>query len=222
MNQNPRYGIPDRTFPYVSYCELFNAFNNGWNVEAEGQEPVYNAERDECRKIRELGELMVFHAGSVGNNHEDKEIRDSEIAWINDDPNQPEIEGRVWLLQRMADTMGMVNRDKFQLLLNHFNPMQFTKYGLNQHYTWHVDVHENQESTEHRKLSAVLFLTGPDEYEGGELLLNIGGNPESVVSLRPPAGTVVFFYSHIPHCVMPVTKGDRATIVVWGLGPKIQ
>jgi PKHD-type hydroxylase len=206
MNQPVRYGIPNRTFPYVSHCQLFNAFNP-----------------EECKKILELGELMVFHAGSVGNNVVDSKVRDSDVAWINDDPNPslPDLDMRRWLIQRMADTVGMVNRDKFQMLLDSFYPMQFTKYGLNQHYDWHVDVHEDLESNEHRKLSAVLMLTAPEDYEGGELELNIGGNPDTPLVLKPPVGTVVFFYSHVPHRVKPVTSGNRASLVVWGLGPKV-
>jgi PKHD-type hydroxylase len=205
MNNPPRYGIPQRVFPYASHCELFNAFNP-----------------EECLKIKELGELLVFRVGSVGNNQENLEVRDSSIAWINDDPNQENLDERRWLISRMADTFAMVNRDKFQMDLDHFYPMQFTKYGLNQKYNWHVDVNEGLESNEQRKLSAVLFLTGPEEYEGGELELNIGGNPDEPLRLRPPAGTVVFFYAHVPHRVLPVISGERATVVVWGLGPKIR
>jgi PKHD-type hydroxylase len=222
MNNTPRYGINQRTFPYLSHCELYNAFGNGQVVEKEGEPAVYKPEADECLKIKELGELMVFQAGSVGNNEQNKDVRDSQVAWINDDPNLQNLDDRRWLLQRIADTIGMVNRDKFQLDLDHFFPMQFTKYGLNQHYDWHVDVHEGAESNEHRKLSAVLMLTDPSEYEGGELELNIGGNPDNCLRLKPPAGTVVFFYSHIPHRVLPVTKGDRASLVIWALGPKVR
>ncbi len=219
----PRFGIPQRTFGYESHCQLFNAFSNGWVVEKEGAAPVYDPEKDECKRIRDLGGLLAFHDGSVGNNQLNTEVRDSKVAWINDDPNLPvDLGNRQWLIQRMADTIGMVNRDKFQLDLDHFFPMQFTQYALNQHYDWHVDVHEGMESMEHRKLSAVLMLTGPDEYEGGELELNIGGNPETAMALKPPAGTVVFFYSHIPHRVRPVTKGERASLVVWALGPKVR
>lgn len=222
MNQPPRYGIPNRTFPYESQCQLFNAFGNGMVVEKPGDAPVYKAEADECKMILELGELLVFHSGSVGAGVNDPKVRDSDVAWINDDPALPvDLDRRRWLIQRIADTMGMVNRDKFQMLLDHFYPMQFTKYGLNQHYDWHVDVNEGTESNEHRKLSAVLMLTGPKDYEGGELELNIGGNPDNPMVLKPEAGTVVFFYSHIPHRVRPVTKGNRASLVVWGLGPKI-
>jgi PKHD-type hydroxylase len=221
MNQPIRYSIPQRTFAYKSYVELFNAFGNGWVAEKPGEAPVYKVERDECKRILDLGDLMIFQAGLVGSNVKDSKVRDSEIAWINDDPALPELQQRRELIGKMADIVGMVNRDKFQMLLDSFHPMQFTKYGLNQHYDWHVDAHEDLESNEHRKLSAVLMLTGPEEYEGGELELNIGGNPDRTVLLKPAAGTMVFFYSHIPHRVRPVTSGKRASIVVWALGPKI-
>jgi PKHD-type hydroxylase len=204
MNHPVRYTIPQRTFEYKSYVELFNAFN-----------------KEECARIKDLGDLMVFQTGLVGNNVTDTVARDSKIAWINDDPALPALDERRQLIGKMADIAGMVNRDKFQMLIDSFYPLQFTKYGLNQHYDWHVDAHENLETTEHRKLSAVLMLTGPDEYEGGELELNIGGNPDNTVLLKPEAGTVVFFYSFVAHRVRPVTSGNRASIVMWALGPKI-
>lgn len=223
-NQTPRFGIPEHSFPYVSHCELYGAFGNGWVVEKEGEPAVYKAEADECKRIRELGDLLVFHAGSVGNQETNTKVRDSKVAWVDDNPNLSGVplQDRQWLISRMSNVIGMVNRDKFQMDLDHFFPMQFTKYALNQHYDWHVDVHEGMETSEHRKLSAVLMLTGPDEYEGGELELNIGGNPDKPLVLRPPAGTVVFFYSHVPHRVRPVTKGNRASLVVWALGPKVR
>lgn len=219
---NPFYGIPQLSFPYVSHCELYNAFGNGWVTEKEGEPPVYNPEQDQCLKIKSLGELLVFQAGSVGASEVNTKVRNSEVAWIDDNPNQEAHQERVQLIQQITDVVAMVNRDKFQLDLDGFHPLQFTRYALDQHYDWHVDVHENQQGAQHRKLSAVLMLTGPDEYEGGELELNINGNPDAPLRLRPPKGTVVFFYSHVPHRVLPVTKGDRASIVVWAMGPKVR
>lgn len=207
MNNAPRYPIPQLCFPNVSYCELF------------GQFPP-----EECQKILDLGDMLKFDAGRVGSNVMVKETRDSSIAWIDHNPEAPALDVRQWMLDKMAYLIGMVNRDKFQLDIDYFHPMQYTTYNLNQHYNWHVDNDEGKEDPEQRKLSAVLMVTGPEEYEGGELELNIGGNPDegATVLLKPPAGTLVVFKSHIPHRVRPVTKGKRTSIVVWAMGPKLR
>ena len=55
------------------------------------------------------------------------------------------------------------------------------------------------------------------EYEGGALELQAAG---TVVSLRPPAGTMVVFRAqHLLHRVTPVTRGTRRTLVLWAGDP---
>lgn len=222
MNYNPRYPIPQLGFPIESYCELFGAFGNGMVKDSPDAEPVYKVEHDEVKKILELGDLLTFDAGRVGSNIMVKETRDSTIAWIDDNPQAQALEMRQWLINRMQNIVAKVNRDKFQMDLDFFHPLQYTTYALNQHYDWHVDTHEGMESDAQRKLSCVVMLTDPDEYEGGELELNLGGNAEDGKTklLKPPKGTAVFFYSHVPHRVRPVTKGKRVSLVLWAMGPK--
>lgn len=203
---NARFAIPEQSFPYKSYTELFGALT-----------------AEQCKKIQDLGELLVFNKGSVGDNVTDSKVRNSNVAWIDD--NQQDMgtfELRRDIIGQMQHYMGMINRDKFQLDLDGFDPIQYTQYELNQHYDWHVDIHEGKETNAHRKMSAVVMLSSPDDYEGGELQFNIGGNPDNVVSLRPPQGTIVAFYSHLPHRVTPVTSGNRTTLVIWALGPKFR
>jgi PKHD-type hydroxylase len=199
----PRYGIPVLSFPLLSYCELYNAFNP-----------------EQCQKIADLGELLAFQPGSVGENTIAKATRDSDVAWIDAEGNGPNQELRQQFIHQLTHSIAMVNRDKFQMDLDFFYPVQYTKYALNQHYDWHVDQHEGAESPEHRRLSAVLILSKPEDYEGGELELNINGNPDNTLKLKPAQGTLVFFPSSVPHRVLPVTSGNRASVVVWAMGPK--
>jgi PKHD-type hydroxylase len=57
-----------------------------------------------------------------------------------------------------------------------------------------------------------LFLSGPDEYEGGELIIddNYG---QHVVKL--PAGDMVLYPGTSLHHVTPVTKGRRLAAFFW-------
>lgn len=200
-----RYMIPPYVPAMESYCILFEAFS-----------------AKECQDIREMAALLEFQKGTVGSGTQDDKVRDSDLTWINDDPNLPGLDVRRFAIDRTIHTLSRVNGEKFDMDLDFFDALQYTKYALNQHYDWHVDVHEGERVAAHRKLSMSVMLTGPDEYEGGDLQLVLGGNPDRALVLRPPLGAAVIFYSHIPHRVTPVTKGDRASMVTWACGPRIR
>jgi acyl-coenzyme A synthetase/AMP-(fatty) acid ligase len=55
-------------------------------------------------------------------------------------------------------------------------------------------------------LSATLFLSAPESYDGGELVVNDTYGQHTV---KLPAGDLVLYPSSSLHCVMPVTQGVR-------------
>jgi PKHD-type hydroxylase len=61
-------------------------------------------------------------------------------------------------------------------------------------------------------LSATLFLGEPDEYEGGELIVE---DTYGVHSVKLPAGHVVLYPSTSLHHVRPVTRGARVASFFW-------
>jgi len=74
-----------------------------------------------------------------------------------------------------------------------------------------------------RKLSLTLNLTDPNDYEGGDLLFDFGTSAqakqsEEEIKIARTQGTIVVFPSFIRHCVSPVTKGRRYSLVNWSLG----
>lgn len=71
-----------------------------------------------------------------------------------------------------------------------------------------------------RKLSMTINLTDPTTYEGGDLMFNFGENDGSIttVSESKKQGTVIVFPSFLDHCVSPVTKGTRYSLVNWIVG----
>jgi PKHD-type hydroxylase len=108
--------------------------------------------------------------------------------------------------------------------------MQFTKYKSNQHYDWHQDAFVEAYKSEDvhfmnkiRKLSTVVFLSDPKDYEGGEFLVDF---PHPKIKNKPieikeakKRGSILIMPSFIWHCVKPVTKGTRYSLVCWSLGP---
>lgn len=61
-------------------------------------------------------------------------------------------------------------------------------------------------------LSFTLFLTPPDDYEGGELMINSAGMDYTV---KGKLGELVLYPSTSIHEVRPVTKGARIVSVGW-------
>ncbi|HPE32902.1 MAG TPA: Fe2+-dependent dioxygenase, partial [Parvularculaceae bacterium] len=61
-------------------------------------------------------------------------------------------------------------------------------------------------------LSATLFLSDPDSYEGGELVIETGFGVQEV---KLPAGHLVLYPSTSIHYVAPVTSGARVSSFFW-------
>ena len=61
-------------------------------------------------------------------------------------------------------------------------------------------------------LSATLFLSEPEEYDGGELLIEEMYGPQAI---KLPAGDLVLYPSKSLHRVTPVTRGARVSSFMW-------
>lgn len=62
-------------------------------------------------------------------------------------------------------------------------------------------------------LAITLFLNDPQEYEGGELCINVGQQHQTEFKL--PAGSLLIYPADTVHCVNPVTHGFRQVMVTW-------
>lgn len=163
-----------------------------------------------------------------------KDKRNSKNAWI---PTTHWVAGFMWHYVQRA------NRENFLYDLRNIDgeSMQYTRYCEGEFYNWHNDaglathykpisagnrgngqeiaqdfLNENCELI--RKLSFVLQLSSPDDYEGGNLqLLDESGN--SYIAPRN-RGTVILFDSRTQHRVLKVKSGVRKSIVGWVCGPR--
>lgn len=95
-------------------------------------------------------------------------------------------------------------------------PPLFNRYTEGQTFGVHVDNAIRQvPGTVHRvrtDLSATLFLTGPDEYDGGELTVE---DTYGVHMVKLPQGDLVLYPSTSLHQVRPVTRGARICSFFW-------
>ena len=61
-------------------------------------------------------------------------------------------------------------------------------------------------------VSFTLFLSDPDSYDGGALVIESSGGEDDI---KLPAGSLVAYPSTTLHRVQPVTKGARLAAVGW-------
>jgi len=85
-------------------------------------------------------------------------------------------------------------------------------------YKKHHDVFWINGTNYHRKLSAVVQLSDPNDYEGGDLKLYNQNETIDADAIRQQ-GTVVMFPSFIEHQAEKVTKGKRYSLAAWWDGP---
>jgi PKHD-type hydroxylase len=95
-------------------------------------------------------------------------------------------------------------------------PPLFNRYGVGQGFGLHVDnAIRGVPRTPHRirtDLSVTLFLAEPDEYDGGELVIEDHYGSQEV---KLPAGHLVLYPSTSLHLVQGVTRGERIASFFW-------
>src|ERR1700722_142914 len=101
------------------------------------------------------------------------------------------------------------------LPLREFPPM-FNSYAGGQTFGTHVDTAIRQLVTTGQRirtdLSATLFLPPPEEYDGGDLIIEDNYGEKSV---KLPAGDMVLYPATSLHRVEPVTRGNRISSFFW-------
>jgi len=142
-----------------------------------------------------------------------KEIRRTDVSWLG------VTEDTLPIWQSISNAVAEVNRQYFHFDLDGFyEPAQLGLYTEKEkdHYNWHTDASMCDSKTP-RKLSMVLSLSDPHEFEGGELQVKI--DSDEIKTLELVKGRAWFFPSWVLHRVTPVTKGVRRSLVLWVGGP---
>jgi len=147
-----------------------------------------------------------------------KEIRNSNISWIDDWWVKKELEPYVKRANEMAG---------WNFNFTKSEASQFTIYEPGEYYDWHRDAQnypytQGEQKGLIRKLSVTVSLSNPEDYEGGflEFARENNFNKKYFYKVREilPRGSICVFPSYTWHRVSPVTKGKRLSLVQWNLG----
>jgi PKHD-type hydroxylase len=142
----------------------------------------------------------------------DLNYRRSNVDWIEGSPDTE------WVFRKLGQVVSELNATHFQFELTGFGEaLQLTNYNNADHgmYGWHQDYGGGVS----RKLSMVVQLTDPSEYEGGNLQIRTQIEPTTI---RKQRGLIAVFPSYVLHQVTPVTGGSRQSLVAWVSGPKFK
>lgn len=90
--------------------------------------------------------------------------------------------------------------------------IQILKYVKQGHYKFHVD----NCAAIHRIYSCIFLIN--DEYEGGDLIFKYPGT-DKITKIEKKKNRLIIWPSNFlyPHSVLPVTNGERYSVVAWAL-----
>ena len=89
---------------------------------------------------------------------------------------------------------------------------QITFYTKNNFFRWHFDCLDHSSGV-NRDLSASLILSDRNDYDNGNLGFKL---PHSDLEIEEEQGLMIVFPSLYIHRVSEITRGERASIVIWG------
>lgn len=167
---------------------------------------------EELEKVYKDVSLLPFRKASTGMEEgpADTTIRSSSVKWI------PKTNEWQWLYTKLFNMAIEANNTLWHFdLFTALDSIQYTEYYAAEggHYGWHQDIGPGPMSK--RKVSITVQLSDTDEYEGGDLELFKGGDPNQADKAPRGKGVVFIFPSFMMHRVTPVTKGTRRSFVLW-------
>ncbi|TCM20789.1 PKHD-type hydroxylase [Novosphingobium sp. PhB165] len=164
---------------------------------------------DEVREIREALQAADWADGRATAGHRAALVKENEQLPL-DHPLARQLADRV--LTRLYQTPLFIAATLPQRILQ----PRFSRYDGHGHYGNHVDnaIFPIPGTGEHLRsdVSSTLFLSDPDEYDGGELVIeDMFGNH----TVKLPAGSLVVYPGSSLHRVAPVTRGVRFASFFW-------
>jgi PKHD-type hydroxylase len=164
----------------------------------------------------EIDRLIGEHAslvteGKLAPGNTNAQIRRSQIVMLGDERRYDWIYDRIWGAAQECNRLFFcvdIAGVEANLQLGRYDS---TDRGF---YDWHTDFAGIRPQ---RKLSVSIQLSRPEDYDGGDLELLYGTQPQKLDKTR---GTFIVFPSFMLHRVTPVTRGTRWSLVAWIAGTR--
>lgn len=174
----------------------------------------------ECTALRAAGGAIGFADAGIGGGNGDTRI-DKSYRCVQT-ANMVESPSFDWFFDKLRRHIALTNRDFFNFdLIGLSEGVNILRYDAPTspdehpgHYDMHQDIGGYQMSL--RKLSVVIQLSDPADYDGCRLTLVTHRHLE-VPEIGQ--GDVIIFPSYLPHYVTPITRGSRYAIASWVSGP---
>ena len=159
---------------------------------------------DELRKLNNIYDTEAkFASGKYGN--EENALIKNNLVMQHDDA--------YYKCGDIIKNEMMLNSELTQYTsLKRTSDFTFTQYNEGHFYESHIDAYymENYVRTD---MSCTIFLNEPEEYDGGELSINLGSDIE--VNHKLKAGSLLLYPTNEYHSVKPVTRGKRRVCIFW-------
>jgi predicted 2-oxoglutarate/Fe(II)-dependent dioxygenase YbiX len=162
----------------------------------------------------EIDRLIAEHVpllaeGKLAPGNTNPQVRRSQVVMLGLE------EKYTWLYQRLWTAAQECNRLFFCVdIAGVETNVQLARYDSSNlgFYDWHTDFAGVRPL---RKISISIQLSRPEDYDGGDLELMYGIQPQKLEKTR---GAFIAFPSFMLHRVTPVTRGTRWSLVAWILG----
>ncbi len=117
-----------------------------------------------------------------------------------------------WIFAKLESTLADINKGYQFDLKGFFQGAQVVTLADGGEFAWHTDLGSGLDST--RKLSVLVQLNDPAEYDGGELEFRAVSAPGAAET-----GTMAVFPSYLESRLRPITRGERIVLLCWISGP---
>jgi len=163
--------------------------------------------KDEIRIINDLMAAAEFHDGTVSAGSEARRVKNNEEMNLSEQDSQ-----------RLNNVvMGKLVQNPTYIaaaFASRIAAPYYARYTKGMFYGNHVDdpVMGPPHQRYRADISITIFLNEPDEYDGGELVVQTAFGEQQV---KLPAGSAVMYPSGSTHRVAEVTRGERLVAVTW-------
>src|ERR1700741_3385370 len=164
---------------------------------------------DQVARCREVMEKAAWVDGRVTAGHQSEKVK-KNLQLPDGSPEARELGGIV------MEALGRSNLFMSAVLPKQVFPPLFNRYDAGMTFGAHVDNairgFANTGLRIRTDVSSTLFISGPEDYDGGELVVEDTYGEHSV---KLPAGDMIVYPATSLHHVTPITRGSRIASFFW-------